>query len=83
MVMENNKRCRIVGIGRIRIKMIDGMVTILDAMRHVLDLRRNRISLSTLESKWYRYIVECGVLKISKRVHVLLNGHRKSQLYVL
>ncbi|KAG8473315.1 hypothetical protein CXB51_035399 [Gossypium anomalum] len=48
--------------------MFDGVVRILSDMRHVLELKRNLISLSILNSKGYRYTTESGVLKISKVV---------------
>lgn len=39
--MENNTFCRIVGIGRAKIKMFDRIVTTLDVVRHVPNLKRN------------------------------------------
>ena len=56
----------IVGIETIRIKMFDGVVFTLGDVRHVPDLKRNLISLSTLDAKGYTYTDEGGLLKISK-----------------
>lgn len=50
----------------------------LDAMKHISDLNKNTISLSTLNSKEKMYIVEGGVLKVNKEACVLLKGYRKS-----
>lgn len=41
---------RNVGIGMIQVRMHDGAVRKLFGVRHVLDLRRNLVSLGTLES---------------------------------
>ena len=51
VLMGNNASCRIAGIGTVRIKMFDGVVRTLGDVRHVLDMKRNLISLSTLDSK--------------------------------
>lgn len=51
-----------------------------DAVKQVSILKRNLISLSILDSKWYMYTIECEVLKVSRGARVLLNGHRKSHL---
>lgn len=45
----------LVGIGTIRIKMFDGVVRALADVRHVPNLKRNLISLSTLDTKGYKY----------------------------
>ncbi|KAG8503248.1 hypothetical protein CXB51_001184 [Gossypium anomalum] len=50
----------------------------------IAELKRNLISLSTLDSKGYRYIAESGVLKIFKGSLVVMEGQRKTaKLYVL
>ena len=47
-------------------------------------MKRNLISLSTLEAKGYKYTGEGGVLKISKGALVVMKGHQKTtMLYVL
>ena len=52
--------------GTIRIKMFDGTVRMLVDVMHVPDLKMNLISLSTLDSKGYKYIGEGGALKVRK-----------------
>ncbi|KAG8501913.1 hypothetical protein CXB51_004578 [Gossypium anomalum] len=64
--------------------MFDGVVRTLSDVRYVPELKRNLISLSTLDSKGYRYTAESGVLKISKGSLVVMKGQRKTaKLYVL
>lgn len=79
-VMRNNSHCRITGIGRVRIKMLDGIVKTLDAVRHLPDLKRNFISLNTLYSKGYKYTYASRVLEVNKDIRVVLNNHKRSQL---
>ncbi|KAH1081761.1 hypothetical protein J1N35_021522 [Gossypium stocksii] len=53
-------------------------------MRHVSELKRNLISLSTFDSKGYKYTTESGVLNISKGSLIVIKGQRKTtKLYVL
>ncbi|KAG8500272.1 hypothetical protein CXB51_004359 [Gossypium anomalum] len=84
VLMGNNTSFKITGVGTIKVKMFDGVVRTLSDVRHVPELKRNLISLSTLDSKGYRYTVESGVLKISKGSLVVMKGQRKIvKLYVL
>ncbi|KAG8485911.1 hypothetical protein CXB51_020221 [Gossypium anomalum] len=84
VLMGNNASCKITGVTTIKVKMFDGVVKTLSDVRHVPKLKRNLISLSTLDSKRYRYTAESGVLKISKRSLVVMKGQRKiAKLYVL
>ena len=47
-------------------------------------MKRNLISLSTLDSKGYKYIGEGGVLKISRGSLVVMKWHKQAaNLYVL
>ena len=75
VLMGNNASCKVAGIGIVHIRMFDGVVHTIGDVRHVPDLKRNLISLSTLNSKRYKYTGEGGVLKISKGALVVMNGH--------
>ena len=66
VLMGNIASCKVAGIGTVRIRMFDGVVCTLGDVRHAPNLKRNLISLSTLDSKGYKYTGEGGVLKISK-----------------
>ncbi|KAG8503721.1 hypothetical protein CXB51_001724 [Gossypium anomalum] len=84
VLMGNNASCKIAGVGTIKVKMFDGVVRTFSDVRHVSELKRNLISLSTLDSKGYRYTAESGVLKISKGSLVVMKRQRKiAKLYVL
>ncbi|KAG8479376.1 hypothetical protein CXB51_029148 [Gossypium anomalum] len=84
VLMRNNASCKIAGVGMIKVKMFDRVIRTLSDVRHVPELKRNLISLSTLGSKGYRYIAKSGVLKISKGSLIMMKGQRKTvKLYVL
>ena len=81
--MGNNAQCKAIGKGTIRIKMHDGMIRTLTNVRHVPDLKRNLISLGTLESLGCKYTIEGRVLKVFKGALVLMKANRSGSLYVL
>ncbi|KAG8481615.1 hypothetical protein CXB51_026469 [Gossypium anomalum] len=84
ILMGNNASCKIAGVGIIKVNIFDGVFRTLSDVRHILELKRNLILLSTLDSKGYRYTVESGVLNISKGSLVVMKGQRKTaKLYVL
>ena len=53
--MANGTQSRIVGVGIVRIHMFDGVVQTVTGVRHVPCLKRNLISLGTLDARGYRY----------------------------
>jgi hypothetical protein len=63
--MGNDVACKIVGISTIKIKMHDGIVMTLMNVQHIRNLKKNLISLGTLDSIGYKYSSEGGVIRIS------------------
>ncbi|GKD93873.1 retrovirus-related pol polyprotein from transposon TNT 1-94 [Tanacetum coccineum] len=63
--------------------MHDGVVRTNTRVRHALDLKRNLISLSTLEANGCKYSGEGGVMKIFKGALVLMKAIQSGGLYVL
>ena len=63
--------------------MHDGVVRTLVEVRHVSHLKKNLISLSTLDAIGYRYSSEGGVLKVSKGTLVVLKGQLLHDIYTL
>ena len=76
--MRNNTPCKIASIGIVKIKMFDGVVRTLSDVSHVPNLKRNLISLNTLDAKGYKYTGECGIVKVSKGALVIMKGHKRS-----
>ena len=81
--MGNNMSCNVVGIGKVRLRMWDGSVKVLENVRHIPDLKRNLISLGMLDTKGYSYKSQGGVLKVIKGIIVVMKGLLKQGLYVL
>ena len=77
VLMGNNASCKIADIGTVKIKMFDEVIRTLGDVRHVPNLKKSLISLSTLDSKRYKYTNEGRVLKVSKDVLVVMKGHKK------
>ena len=72
--MGNDATCPIIGIGIVKIKMFDGVVRFLSNVRHVLDLRKNLISLGVLDDLGYSYSSNGGIMKITKGTLMVIKG---------
>nr|GEV95714.1 retrovirus-related Pol polyprotein from transposon TNT 1-94 [Tanacetum cinerariifolium] len=81
--MGNHSIFHVIGKGNIQVKMYDGVVMTIIEVRHVPDLTRNLISLSTLEANGCKYSGEGGVMKIFKGALVLMKAIQSGGLYVL
>ncbi|GKA89097.1 retrovirus-related pol polyprotein from transposon TNT 1-94 [Tanacetum coccineum] len=79
----NHSICPVIGKGNIQVKMHDNVVRTITGVRHVPDLKRNLISLSTLEANGCKYSGDGGVRKIFKGALVLMKAIQSCGLYVL
>ncbi|KAK2966230.1 hypothetical protein RJ640_008213 [Escallonia rubra] len=71
------------GIGAIKIKMFDGIVRTLGDVRYIPDLKKNLISLGTLDSIDCSISLKSGVMKVSKGAMVIMKGQKTENLYKL
>ena len=55
VLKKNNMPCKIIGSGSIKIRMHDDIIRTLSNIRHVPDLKKNLISLGTLDSYGYKF----------------------------
>jgi hypothetical protein len=83
VLMGNDVACKIVGFGAVRIRMHDGTVRILKNVQHVPDLKKNLISLGTLDSLGYEYSSEGRVIRVKKGSSVVMQGNKFDGLYFL
>jgi len=83
VLIGNNMSCKVVGIGSIRIKMHDGVVRTLTNVRHIPDLKKNLISLGTLDSQGYKYYAEGGVLRVFKGSLIVIKEKSVNEIYLL
>ena len=64
--MGNNHTCKVLGIGDIALKLHDGKVRLLTNVRYVPGLKRNLISLGTLDELGFCYKAQHGCLHVYK-----------------
>ena len=76
VLIGSDASCKVAYVFIIRIKFFDRTIIMLAYAKHALDLKRNLISLSTLDSKGYKYIGEGGALKVSKGPLAVMKGHK-------
>ena len=82
--MENNAPCKVPGVGTIKIKILNRVLRALADVRHIPNLTKNSISLSTLDSKGYKYSSEGGALEVRKVVLVVIIWQKSfAHLYIL
>lgn len=62
--LGKNTECNVVSVGNVKIKMHDYIVRTLTRVRHVLQLKKNLIILSTLNSAGCQYISKDGFLQV-------------------
>jgi hypothetical protein len=82
-LMGNNITCKIIVKDIIRIKIHDGVVRILNDVKHVPGLKKNLISLATLESIGCKFETSGGVMKVSNGFLVIMKAIRFESLYLL
>ncbi|KAH7550154.1 hypothetical protein JRO89_XS13G0144400 [Xanthoceras sorbifolium] len=83
VLMGNNHACKIAGMGTVKIKMHDGVIRTLTDVRHIPELKRNLISLSTLDSNGYKFTGGDGVLKVAKGSLIVMKAEKIGKLYIL
>ncbi|KAK3025295.1 hypothetical protein RJ639_044097 [Escallonia herrerae] len=82
VLMGNNVAYKVVGIGSIQIRMHDGIVRTLTDVRHVPEVRKNLISLGTLDSNGCSYRAAGGVMRIVKGALVVMKELKQKSLFV-
>jgi hypothetical protein len=76
--MGDDSPCQVVGIGSVHIKIHDGIIRTLTDVRHIPDMSKNLISLSTPDGKGYKYSGGDGVLMVSKGSLIVMKVDLKS-----
>lgn len=83
ILMGNNVICEVIGKGIVRIKIHDGIMSTLTNVKYVPNLKKNPISLDTLETLGCIYTIENGVMKVFKGALLVMKTCRFGSLYVL
>jgi hypothetical protein len=76
--MGNDDLCKVLGIWniKIKIKIFNGVVRTLCNVINIPDLRKNLISLVTLDSNGFNFKFKNRVLMLSKCVMTVMKGHK-------
>ncbi|KAL6347327.1 hypothetical protein AAG906_016764 [Vitis piasezkii] len=65
VLLGNNKHCKILGTGTVRIKHYDGIERVLEDVRYIPELKRNLISLGMLDKSGYTFKSEPNSLRVA------------------
>ncbi|KAI9196562.1 hypothetical protein LWI28_025000 [Acer negundo] len=74
VLIGNNATCKVIGICTIKIKMFDRIVKTSGSVRHVPVLKKNLISLGTLDTNGCSFTANDGVIKVCKGSMVMMQG---------
>jgi hypothetical protein len=74
--------CKIVGMGKVKIKQGNGNQWLLKEVRHALDLRKNLISIGNLAREVCISIFTDKVCKVTKGSLVIAKGEKVGTLYI-
>ncbi|GJZ77012.1 retrovirus-related pol polyprotein from transposon TNT 1-94 [Tanacetum coccineum] len=72
--LGDNMECKIKGIGKVRIQLKDGSSFVLHNARYIPELKRNLISLGTLENEGFTVKIQSGKVKVINGSRVILSG---------
>ncbi|GJR94831.1 retrovirus-related pol polyprotein from transposon TNT 1-94 [Tanacetum coccineum] len=77
VLLGNNRACSIMGIGKVRVQMKDGSSFVLENVCYIPELKRNLISLGTLDQEGYTVKLQNGRVKMIKGSLMVLSGTMK------
>ncbi|GJW62007.1 hypothetical protein Tco_0111342 [Tanacetum coccineum] len=78
LLLSDVRECRVQRTGKVQVQMRDGSSFMLDNVRYVPELRRNLISLGTLEKEGFTVKIQLDKIKVIKGSLVLLSGTRRA-----
>jgi hypothetical protein len=76
VLMDNDAKCKVIGIGTIKVRTIDRVVKTLTNVRYVPNVKKNMISLGTLDSLSYNYSAKDRVMEIAKGALVVMKDEK-------
>ncbi|GJW81958.1 retrotransposon protein, putative, ty1-copia subclass [Tanacetum coccineum] len=77
VLLGDNKECKIRGLGKVRVQLRDGSSFVLNNVRYIPELKRNLISLGTLEKEGFTVKMQSGKVKVINGSRVVLSGTRR------
>ncbi|GKC41626.1 retrovirus-related pol polyprotein from transposon TNT 1-94, partial [Tanacetum coccineum] len=84
VLLDDNRACAIMGTRKVRVQMKNGSSFVLENVHYVLELKRNLISLGTLDQEGYTVKLQNGRVKVIKSsLMVLLGTIKENCVYSL
>ncbi|KAL6317904.1 hypothetical protein AAG906_030811 [Vitis piasezkii] len=80
--LADGSALNVVGLGDVQISLPNGSVWLLEKVRHILDLRRNLISVGQLDDEGHAILFVDGTWKVTKGARVLARGKKTGTLYM-
>ncbi|GJY45241.1 retrovirus-related pol polyprotein from transposon TNT 1-94 [Tanacetum coccineum] len=77
VLLDSNRACAIMGIGKVRVQMKDGSSFVLENVHYIPELKRNLISLGTLDREGYTVKLQNGRVKVIKGSLMVLSRTMK------
>ncbi|GKA21706.1 retrovirus-related pol polyprotein from transposon TNT 1-94 [Tanacetum coccineum] len=74
VLLGDNRACAIRGTGKVKVQMKDGSSFMLENVRYIPELKRNLISLGTLDREGYTVKLQNGRVKVIKGSLMVLSG---------
>ncbi|KAH9678577.1 hypothetical protein KPL71_025773 [Citrus sinensis] len=81
VMMGNNSVCKVIGMGKIHLKLHDESIK--EVRRHILELKKNLISLGMMDQMGCSIKLESRELKILNGSTLIMKGTRNNEVYVL
>ena len=81
--LPEGSKCDVMGLGKVNVKIFDGVVRTLSGVAYVSKLRKNLISLSQLDSKGCKCSIARGAMKITHGCMIVMKGEKCGGLYGL
>ncbi|GKA51000.1 hypothetical protein Tco_0744196 [Tanacetum coccineum] len=78
ILLGDGRECRVRWTGKVQVQMRDGSSFMLDNVRYVSELRRNLISMGTLEKEGFIVKMQSGKINVIKGSLMVLSGTRRS-----
>ncbi|GJS96127.1 retrotransposon protein, putative, ty1-copia subclass [Tanacetum coccineum] len=79
VLLGDNRECKIRGVGKVRVQLRDGSSFVLNNVRYIPELKKNLISLGTLEKEGYTVKMQSGKVKVINGSRVILSGTRRAK----
>ena len=82
MYLADGSALDVIGMGNVWILLPNGSIWLLEKVRHILELRRNLISVGQLDDEGHAILFIGGTWKVTKGARVLARGKKIGTLYM-